>query len=62
MDLKMGRVHVITVNQCVNSSQDADCKITFSPKVTKMGSIFGHWIDYDGVGVLRCLRHTPSKN
>ena len=62
MDFKMGRVHVITVNQFVNSSQDGDCKITFSPKVTKMGSIFGHKIDYDGVGVLRGQRHTHSKN
>ena len=30
------------------------------PKV-KMGSIFGHRIDYDGVGVLRDKRPTPSK-
>ena len=29
------------------------------PKVTKMGSIDGHRIDYNGVGV---LRHTPSKD
>ena len=61
-DLKMGRVHVITLNQCVNSFQDGDHKITFSPTVTKIGSIFGHWIDYDGVGVPRGHRHTPSKN
>ena len=27
--VKMGRVHVITVNQCVNSFQDGDRKITF---------------------------------
>ena len=58
----MGRVHVITVNQCVNSFWDGDHKITFSPKVTKMGSIFGHWIDYDGVGVLRGQKPTPNKN
>ena len=32
------------------------------PKVTKMGSIFGHGIDYYGVGVPRGQRHTPSKN
>ena len=64
MDLKMGRVHVITVNQCVNSFQDGDRKITFSLKC-KMGSIFGHKIDYDGVGPVgfpRGQRHTPNKN
>ena len=33
-----------------------------SPKVTKMGSIIGHRIDYNGVGVLRGQRHIPSKN
>ena len=31
-------------------------------KVTKMGSMFGHRIDYNGVGVLRGQRHVPSKN
>ena len=31
------------------------------PKVTKMGSIAGHRIDYNGVGVLRSQRHIPSK-
>ena len=31
------------------------------PKVTKMGSIVGHRIDYNGVGVLRRQRHIPSK-
>ena len=31
-------------------------------KVTKMGSIFGHRIDYNGVGVLRGQLHIPSKN
>ena len=35
-------------------------KIT-CPKVTKMGSIIGHKIDYSGVGVLRCQWHIPSK-
>ena len=29
------------------------------PKMTKMGSIFGHKIDYYGVGVLRGQRHIP---
>ena len=31
------------------------------PKVTKMGSIFGHRMDYNGVGVLIGQRHIPSK-
>ena len=30
------------------------------PKVTKMGSIVGHRIDYNGVGVLRSQRHILS--
>ena len=30
------------------------------PKVTKMGSIAGHRIDYNGVGVLKSKRHIPS--
>ena len=37
-------------------------KIHICPKVTKMGSIIGHKIDYDGVGVLRGQWHIPSKN
>ena len=32
------------------------------PKVTKMGSIFGHKIDYYGVGVLRGQRHIPVRS
>ena len=32
------------------------------PKVTKMGSIFGHRIDYNGVGVLTGQWNIPSKN
>lgn len=31
------------------------------PKVTKMGSIFGHRIDYNGGGILRSQRHLPRK-
>ena len=31
-------------------------------KVTKMGSIIGHRIDYNGAGALRGQRHIPSKN
>ena len=30
-------------------------------KVTRMGSIVGHRIDYNAVGVLRGQRHIPSK-
>ena len=30
--------------------------------MTKMGSIIGHRIDYNGVGALRGQRHIPSKN
>ena len=37
-------------------------KLHICPKVTKMGSIIGHRIDYDGVGALRGQRHIPSKN
>ena len=33
-----------------------------SSKVTKMGSIIGHKIDYNGLGALRGQRHIPSKN
>ena len=36
-------------------------KITFFPKVTKMGSIIGHRIDYNGVGALRGQRHISTK-
>ena len=32
------------------------------PKVTKIGSIIGHRIDYNGVGALRGQWHIPSKN
>ena len=37
-------------------------KLHICPKVTKMGSIIGHRIDYNGVGALRGQRHIPSKN
>ena len=37
-------------------------KLQICPKVTKMGSIIGHRIDYNGVGALRVQRHIPSKN
>ena len=39
-----------------------DCEIYISSKVTKMGSIIGHKIDYNGVRVLRGQRHISSKN
>ena len=37
-------------------------KLHIFPKVTKMGSIIGHRIDYNGVGALRGQQHIPSKN
>ena len=37
-------------------------KLHICPKVTKMGSIIGHRIDYNGVGALRGQRHIASKN
>ena len=37
-------------------------KLHICPKVTKMGSIIGHKIDYNGVGALRSQRaHTQKK-
>ena len=36
-------------------------KLHICPKVTKMGSIIGHRIDYNGLGALRGERHIPSK-
>ena len=32
------------------------------PKVTNMGFIIAHRIDYDGVEALRDQRHIPNKN
>ena len=37
-------------------------KLHVCPKVTKMRSIIGHRIDYNGVGALRSQRHIPSKS
>ena len=37
-------------------------KLHICPKVTKMGSIIGHRIEYNRVGALRGQRHIPSKN
>ena len=36
-------------------------KLNICPKVTKMGSIIGHRIDYNGVGALRGQWHIRSK-
>ena len=37
-------------------------KLHIYQKVTKMGSIIGHRIDYNVVGALRGQRHIPRKN
>ena len=37
-------------------------KLHICPKGTKMGSINGHRIDYNGIGALRDQPHIPSKN
>ena len=37
-------------------------KLHICPKVTKMGSIIGHSIDYNGVGALRGQGHIPTQN
>ena len=37
-------------------------KLHICPEVTKMESIIGHRIDYNGVGALRGQRHISSKN
>ena len=37
-------------------------KLHICSKVTKMGSIIVHRIDYNGVGVLRGQWHIPSKS
>ena len=47
-DLKMGRFAV--KNSCIGQ------------KLSKMGSIIGHKIDFNVVGVLRGQRHIPRKN
>ena len=36
-------------------------KLNICPEVTKMGSIIGYRIDYNGVGALRGQWHIPSK-
>ena len=37
-------------------------KLHICPNVTKMGSIIGHRIDYNGVGALRGPRHISRQN
>ena len=37
-------------------------KLHICPKVTKMGSIIGHRLDYNGVKALRDQLHILSKN
>ena len=37
-------------------------KLHICPKVTEVGSIIGHRIDYNGAGALRCQQHKTSKN
>ena len=53
-------LHSVLESRC-KSDLVGIAKITFSQKVTKMGSITGHKIDYKGVGGLRGQRHIPSK-
>ena len=40
-------------------SLDRENQFSLLKMTTKMGSIFGHKIDYYGVGVLRGRRHIP---
>ena len=51
----------LKVDALIESDLVGIAKITFSQKVTKMGSITGHKIDYNGAGALRGQRHIPSK-
>ena len=46
----------------IESAEVEIAKITYLLKVTKMGSIIGQTIDYNGVGAQRGQRHIPSKN
>ena len=59
--------------QCSNHSAPTPCthclqfhiidySIHICLKVTKMGSIIGHRIDYNGLGALRDQHHIPSKS
>ena len=55
-------LHSVLESKCINRKYFVGiAKITFSQKVTKMGSITGHKIDYNGAGALRGQRHIPSK-
>ena len=44
------------------SSQLEGCYQRLLPKVTKMGSIISHRVDYDGLGVLKGQGQMPHKN
>ena len=47
-------------SRCINRKLLSwDLKNNIFPKVTKMGSIFAHRIDYNGVGVLRDQLYMP---
>ena len=37
-------------------------KLHFYPKVTEIGSIIGHRIDYNGIGAMTGQRDIPRKN
>ena len=46
----------------IESAQVEIAKLLICLKVTKMGSIIGQRIDYNGVGTQRGQRQIPSKN
>ena len=52
---------VLLFNSRLALNSVLEITITFAQKVTKMGSIVDHRIDYNGVGVLSGQRHIPSK-
>ena len=52
---------VLIFNSRLPLNSVLEITMAFAKKVTKMGSIAGHRIDYNGVGVLRSQRHIPSK-
>ena len=52
-----------TLNSVLEIFHNLNIILTTCTKVTKIGSIIGHRIDYmNGVGVMRGQRHIPSKN
>ena len=52
---------VLIFNSRLALNSVLEMTMSYCSKVTKMGSIVGHRIDYNGVGVLRGQRHIPSK-